>query len=526
MKRFFTKLFSRTIIVILLLLVEALLIFAVFTFADAFLKAIAEDKNATIADELVYLGVRIIEYVIAFTIFFKIINKVENPDFKIPWIVLMLILPLFGCFIYLVFGNHGLRKKDRLIMNASNKACRAHFVSDEKEEKQFEKELGNANSAFKYLKSTTGLKPYSGNRVTYYKSGEEFFPEFINCLKQAKEFIFLEFFIIGKGHEWTAILDILKAKAKEGVDIRIIYDDMGCVGILPANTPKKLKKYGIKCFKFHKFTPLLSGIYNNRDHRKIAIIDHQMAFTGGMNLADEYANITHPFKYWKDTMIKIEGSAINNLLALFLQNYNLCEADVEDYNKYLLYKYPTFKDEGYVMPFGDGPGPFDNALIGEQNYINIINYAKKELFISSPYLIPTYSLLDALRNAALRGVKVHLIVPGTPDKKVVYWMAETYFKYLSDAGVNIYRYTPGFNHMKTCIADNELGFVGTINLDFRSLVHHFECGALLYKNPCLKEIHKDFEEMISQSAKVPKNFKVRGIKRPICSLCKIFTPLL
>ena len=224
-------------------------------------------------------------------------------------------------------------------------------------------------------------------------------------------------------------------------------------------------------------------------------------------------------------MVRIQGSAINNLLVTFLQNFNLCTGYVSDYNKYLFYDYEKYEDEGYVMPFGDGPGGIDNALIGEQTYINILNYAKKRIDISTPYLVPTYGLLDAMRNAALRGVEVNLIVPGIPDKKLVYSIAQSNFRFLLDAGVNIYTYKPGFNHMKTCIADGELGFVGTINFDFRSLVHHYECGTVLYKCRCMKYIQADFDEMISVSEKVPKNFKLKRSKRALCNLLKIISPL-
>ena len=319
---------------------------------------------------------------------------------------------------------------------------------------------------------------------------------------------------------------MLKQKAKEGVEVRILYDDMGCGGTIHSRTPKILGKFGIKCYKFHPFRPILSGVYNNRDHRKIVVIDHKMAFTGGMNLADEYANDIKRFGYWKDTMIKIEGSAIDNLITVFLQNLNLAVGHVSDYNKWLNHKYENYyEDEGYCMPFGDGPGDYIPGLVGEQTYINILNYAKEKVYISTPYLVPTYGLIDALRNTALRGVEVNLILPGIPDKKVVYWMAKSNFKYLLDAGVNIYLYTPGFNHMKSAIADNELGFVGTINFDFRSLVHHFECGALLYKCNCMSQITEDFEEMIKVSKKVPRNYHFRGIKKSICSVLKIISAL-
>ena len=526
MKKFVRTFLSSYGLVIFILLIE----FGAIIFVQFFLEDVLEATGVIGANNpwfsLVYLGLRLFAEIIAIIIFFKIINKAEDHEFKIPWIVGMLLLPLFSSVMFLIFGNHGLRKKDRQIVDASRMSYQPWFELDQKQHQVVEKELGRAYGAFKYINSTTLLGAHKKNRVTYYKNGETFFPAFIEGLKQAEKFIFIEFFIISDGKEWSAVQEVLKEKAKAGVDVRIVYDDMGCGGTISSRTPKILGKYGIKCFKFHPFRPILSGVYNNRDHRKIVVIDHKMAFTGGINLADEYANEIKRFGYWKDTMVKIEGSGINNLITTFLQNLNLACGHVSNYAKFLHYDYPEFEDEGYVMPFGDGPGGIDDALIGEQNYINILNYAQKTCFISTPYLVPTYSLLDAMRNAALRGVEVHLIIPGIPDKKAVYAIAKSHFRFLLDAGVHIYTYTPGFNHMKSAIADDELAFVGTINFDFRSLVHHFECGTLLYKNPCLKEIRADFDEMVAQSKVVPFDYKMARLTKNFCSLAKIFTPLL
>ena len=528
MKKFWRNLFSGYFLVLLVLLIEAAaFVFIQFFLDDVILMIIGAQKKeeVQIIISIVYLVLRVIIFIIALFIFFRIVNKPEDPEFKIPWIVFMLLLPLFTSVMFLIFGNHGLRKKDALIMEATVAAYNAHFLLGSDQRAQVSDDLGRAYGAFKYINNITKLGVHTHNRYTYYKTGEEFFPEFIESLKQAKEFIFMEFFIITDGKWWTATQEVLKEKAKEGVDVRIVYDDMGCGGTIDSRTPKILVQFGIKAYKFHPFRPILSGVYNNRDHRKIVVIDHQMAFTGGMNLADEYANDLKRFGYWKDTMIKIEGSAINNLITVFLQNLNLAVGHISDYNKWLNYQYEQYDDEGYCMPFGDGPGDYDSALIGEQTYINILNYAKHRVDISTPYLVPTYSLLDALRNAALRGVEVNLILPGIPDKPIVYWMAKSNFKYLLDAGVNIYLYTPGFNHMKSAIADNELGFVGTINFDFRSLVHHFECGVLLYKCSCMDQISEDFAEMIKVSEKVPKTYRFRGIKKSICSVLKIISAL-
>ena len=531
MKKFLRFILSGQILIFLILLIEIGFIVFLQFYLDDFIGWIigligvkGGDLEKLIAGLSVmggYVLVKGIAFIVGLLIFFKIVNREEDPEFKIPWIVGMLLLPFFFSIMFLIFGRHKLRKKDEVIISATRNAYNAHF--DVESEKQ---KLGRAYGTFKYLNSTTLVGAHTNNRVTYYPTGEEFFPAFIEGLKQAKEFIFIEFFIITDGKEWSAVQEVLKQKAQEGVDVRIVYDDMGCSGTISSFTPRKLRKFGIKCYKFHPFRPILSGVYNNRDHRKIVVVDHQMAFTGGINLADEYANEIKRFGYWKDTMVKIEGSGINNLITIFLQNHDLCTGYVSDYNKYLNYEYKKFDDEGYVMPFGDGPGGVDDALVGEQNYINILNYARKSCYISTPYLVPTYQLLDAMRNAALRGVDVHLIVPGIPDKKAVYAVAKSNFRFLIDAGVKIHIYKPGFNHMKSAIADDELAFVGTINFDFRSLVHHFECGTILYKCNCMKDIRADFDQMVSVSEQVPTNYRLPRGTRWFCSIVKLITPLL
>ena len=531
MKKVLRFIFSGTFFIFLMLLIELAAVIFLQFFLDDVMKATGlmdfeKNGSAALWSALVYVFIKGVAFIVGLFIFFKIVNKEEDPEFKIPWIVGMLLLPFFTSVVYLIFGNHGLRKKDKVIISATRNAYNAHFIIKDEEKEEYQKDLGNAVGAFNYLQNTTMLRGHKNNRVTYYKTGEEFFPAFIEGLKQAKEFIFIEFFIITDGKMWSEVQEVLKQKAQEGVDVRIVYDDMGCGGTISYFTPRQLAKYGIKAYKFHPFRPLLSGVFNNRDHRKIVIVDHQMAFTGGINLADEYANIITRFGYWKDTMVKIEGKAINNLIVTFLQNHDLCTGMVSDYNKYLMFDYPVFNEPGYVMPFGDGPGGIDDALIGEQTYINILNYAKKSCYISTPYLVPTYQLLDAMRNAALRGVDVHLILPGIPDKKAVYAVAKSNFHYLMAAGVKIHIYMPGFNHMKSAIADDELAFVGTINFDFRSLVHHFECGTLLYKNPCLKDIRKDFDEMIEASKPVPPWYRPQLGTRWFCSIVKLITPLL
>ena len=565
---------------------------------------------------LVILILRVFFYFLAIVLFFRIINKWEDPEFKIPWLVFLFTFPMVTCLFYLIFANHGLPLKEKKVMKTYYTGIHPFTEINEKHNDEIVEELGNACGAFKYIANTAHVGIHKDNRITYYKNGESFFPAFIEGLKKAKEFIFIEFFIITDGQEWSAVQEVLKEKAQQGVDVRIIYDDMGSGGTISTFTPRILRKYGIKAYKFHPFRPILSGVFNNRDHRKIVVIDHQMAFTGGINLADEYANLIERFGYWKDTMVKIEGTGIANLISTFLANYGIASKsgseklfkktlsnklislfnedkiafkekrlsinrvkdvlhekyetnaaimtspmfgkspketaeyivskihipEIEkavisksglitfyiqnDFDKFLKHEYSAYKGEGYVMPFGDGPGDIDAALIGEQNYINILNFAQKKVYISTPYLVPTYQLMDALRNAALRGVDVRLIVPGIPDKKLVYLVAKAHFKPLLEAGVKIYKYTPGFNHMKSMLADDELAFVGTINFDFRSLVHHFECGTIIYKSKANEEIRDDFEEMLSQSEQVSQSYKLNIFGRILCGIVKLIMPLL
>ena len=625
MKKLFRFLSGGTLLIALFIIIEVGVVLVIDIGIDTYiLNAIFNAAGTPLIVQievaayytLTVMIIRFFFLILAIVLFFRIINKWEDPEFKIPWLVFLFALPMVTCVFYLIFANHGLPHKEKKVMKTYYKGIEPFSIINKKHDEEIVNELGDACGAFKYIANTAKVGIHKDNRITYYKNGESFFPAFIEGLKKAKEFIFIEFFIITDGQEWSAVQEVLKEKAQQGVDVRIIYDDMGSGGTISTFTPRRLRKYGIKAYKFHPFRPILSGVFNNRDHRKIVVIDHQMAFTGGINLADEYANIIERFGYWKDTMVKIEGTGIANLISTFLANYMIASKtgseklfkktlnsklislfkennisfnekrlsikkvkdlvhekyqtnaaimtspmfgkspketaeyivskihmpEVEkavisnsglitfyiqnDFDKFLEDKYETYKNEGFVMPFGDGPGDIDSALIGEQNYINILNYAKERVYISTPYLIPTYQLLDALKNAALRGVDVRLIVPGIPDKKLVYLVAKAHFKPLLEAGVKIYKYTPGFNHMKSMLADDELAFVGTINFDFRSLVHHFECGTIIYKSNCLKDIKADFEEMIIASEEVPEKYKLNIFGRILCGLIKLIAPLL
>ncbi len=523
MKKIIRKLFNRTMLVVLILLIELAVLIAVLFLGQMFGPNGSYGKKfpnlawIALVDDILLLTLGVLQVIM----FFRVLYRQMDAEFKIPWIIILLLLPFIGAIIYIIFARRTLKNKDARLLAASDGMSAKYFLKNPDRD-----ELGEYHKTFDYLDNNSILCAHIHNRVTYYKNGEEFFPVLIEELKKAKEFIFLEFFIIGDGQEWGQVREILKQKAAEKLDVRVIFDDLGSVGVLPGDEVKNLRKAGVKAYKYNKFKPFISGVYNNRDHRKIAVIDHSVGFTGGMNLADEYANIDSPFGYWKDTMVKIEGSAINNLIHLFLTNFDLCAKHTSNHAQFLEYDYPKFKDSGVVYPFGHGPNPYFKERVGEETLINIIESAKKTLYISSPYFIPSEALLYSIRRAALDGVEVYLFLPGIPDKKLVYHVAETYFQRLMSAGVHIMSYRPGFNHMKTVIADGKLAFVGTINCDYRSLVHHFECGTVLYNTPCCEDIVNDFKAMMIESDEVTQSFRMNALMVFICALIKPFVALL
>ena len=386
--------------------------------------------------------------------------------------------------------------------------------------------LGDYYGMEKYLRETSFMRGFTDSKATFFKTGTEFFNDLIQELEKAQKFIFLEYFTIDNGFIWNNIHRILKEKAAAGVEVKMIYDDMGTIGKLPANYYKKLQAEGIKCYKFNRFTPILTAVYNNRDHRTIAVIDGKAAYTGGINLADEYANIVTPFGMWKDSAIKVQGKAVYAFTLMFLQMYISNNKIEEDNTKYFELDYEKF-DDGYIHPFGCGPLPYYKEKVGEGSFLNLINSAKKSIYITTPYLIVDHTMLLALKNAAYKGIDVRIITPHIPDKKAIFNMTRSNYKPLMEAGVKIYQYTPGFIHSKQILVDDEIAIVGTINLDFRSLVHHFEDGVLLYKNSCIKDIKSDFEDTIRVSELVTnQNFKMSKFSQVMNALLSLISTMM
>ncbi len=472
-------------------------------------------------------SVGIILQVLSVIIVLLIMLRDENSAYKIAWVIVIIIMPIFGSFFYMLNANkrptRWMRRKMQVYIDKTN----LFLKQDEAVLEELRQEdWGVANQAF-YIADKAKFPIYKNTTTQYYTIGEEYFEALKAELKKAKHYIFMEYFIIGYGVMWETILEILREKVKEGVDVRIIYDDMGCISTLPLGYAKKLEEMGIKAEVFNQFIPLFSTVLNHRDHRKITVIDGHTAFTGGVNLADEYINKKQRFGHWKDTGMKIQGDAVLNFTMLFLQMWDEERREESDYSKYFPDRYWTGPKEqdGYVQPYGDSP--LDDEGVGESVYLNIIGNAKKYLYIFTPYLIISDEMATALCMASKRGVDVRIVVPHIPDKKIVFLLTKSYYPRLVNAGIKIYEYTPGFLHAKCFVADDEVAVVGTINMDYRSLYLHFECGIFMYRSRAVMQVKKDVEETIEKSILITKekcstSFPVYLFQ----GLLRIFAPLL
>lgn len=502
-------LFSRTGIVILLLLLQvALVVLWIIGLSDYMPHFMA--------------FMTILDVIMAFVV----INSPMDSTAKITWLVIISVLPVFGALFYMYcWTNLGHRKLKQKVEELTEKE-RELIVQDPDVLRQI-KDISPETAGMAHYIRRTGCYPiYNNTDVRYFPMGEDMLETMLWELDKAEDFIFLEYFIINEGIMWGKILEILARKVREGVDVRVIYDGTCEITKLPSDYPRRLEKLGIRCRVFSPLRPFVSTHYNYRDHRKIMVIDGKTAFTGGVNLADEYINELDKFGKWKDTALMIKGDAVKSFTLMFLSAWNLT-GEEESYEKYLSVPVEVPKNTlGYVMPYGDNP--LDHDKVGEYVYMDILNHASRFVHIMTPYLILDDELTAALKLAASRGVDVKLILPGIPDKAVPYALAKGHYMDLLRAGVKIYEYTPGFVHAKVFISDDVRAVVGTINLDYRSLYHHFECATYLYQTACIPDIEEDFQQTLRQCRKVTKK-TVREEK--LCTkitavLVKAVAPLL
>ncbi len=509
MKKILRFITQRVVITALLIVLQALLLFGFIWKLDNYF--VYFYAGSVLLSLLITLG---------------IINSKSNPAYKIAWLIPILLFPVFGGLVYLLFGldrtGRYLRKKLQGIgTEMDNVIGEAHRRSGAE---QLPPDAANQS---RYISHCAYCPPYQNTTTEYLPLGEVKFERMVEELKKAKHYIFLEYFIIQEGKMWNTILDILRQKAAEGVDVRVIYDDMGCIMILPTGYDRTLEQMGIKCRIFNPFVPILSSRFNTRDHRKICVIDGNVGFTGGINLADEYINAYEKHGHWKDTSILLKGEAVFNLTVMFLSMWDYLDGTTgkTDYSRY----YPTVWDEnakGYVQPFADNP--LDDEAVGETVYLNLINKAKRYVYITTPYLILSSEMLTALTSAAKCGVDVRIITPHIPDKWYVHAVSRSHYQPLIEAGVKIYEYTPGFIHAKTFVVDDDYAVVGTINLDYRSLYLHFECAVWMYQTPSVAQVRDDFfkTQQISQEITLEECRSLSFPRRLGRSVLRVFAPLM
>jgi cardiolipin synthase len=467
-----------------------------------------------------YVAVGITQLVCIITI----VASEDNPDYKVPWLVILFVLPVVGFMLYFMFYSRKLKKKH------INKMKFLNTLTCNRDDTELFEILKTsdpvAHNQAKMLCNLSNSHLFTNTTQRYFPSGEELFESMIEDLKNAEKFIYMEYFIIEEGEFWNTILDVLKEKAKNGVEIKVLYDDIGCMSTLPGNYAKKLSRIGIECEIFSKLKPQADSEFNNRSHRKTTIIDGKIGYTGGVNIADEYINKVERHGHWKDGGIRIEGEAVWELTDLFLFDFGTsAKGGWKSENE--LFPSVNVTSDGYLVPFGDGPRPIYNRRVAKTAIMNLLNSATKFVYITTPYLILDNELCQAIENTALRGVDVKIITPHIPDKRFVFSMTRSSYHRFIEAGVSIYEYTPGFIHAKTYVADGEYAIVGTVNLDYRSLVHHFENGIWMYKCECIKDIVTDVNQTLEKSTKItPEMTKPSLLLRVFRSLIKIFTPLM
>jgi cardiolipin synthase len=470
--------------------------------------------------------ISLITELLALLVVLRIYATSSNSAFKTAWIMVILTFPVMGVCLFLMFGHSNVTKGKRERFEKIDVSLDGNLQQDQTVYENLKKEnLAVANQAH-YIHKYGRYPIYQNTDIEFYSDAADGLEAQKVAMLNAKKFIFMEYHAIEDKESFGGIKEILIQKAKEGVEVRIIYDDVGSIGFINPKFIKNMETYGIYCRVFNPIVPALNIFMNNRDHRKITVIDGEIGFTGGYNLADEYFNITHPYGHWKDSGIKLTGDAVNSLTCMFLEMWNVIDNTDKDYGSYLP-KY-DFKasDKGYVAPYADCP--LDGEAVGENVYMNIVKNAKRYVYFTTPYLIITDEMQRELSQAAKRGVDVRIITPGIPDKKLVYQVTRSYYAGLVKNGVRIYEYTPGFIHAKQCICDDEVATVGTINLDFRSLYFHFENGTYLYKCGAIGDIKKDFDDTFPICTEVTDKYKNgrSAVLRIWQCILRLFAPLL
>lgn len=511
MKRIVKLLFSQSAFIILALLLQ------VGFFLSSGMRIMSDQNYAILNGFLRSLSVVLMVH---------IVNGRGNPETKLTWIVQLAVFPVYGTLFYLYVQA----QKMPLLINKEHKRLRRQSSSYIRQDPQVLREIDEGDrhkgNFVRYMNEHADVPAFKDTGITYYTLGEEKWAAMLEDMEKAERYIFLEYYIIGEGKMWDSILEVLRRKAAQGVDVRLMYDGIGCLPHLAYDYPKKMRQMGIQCQVFNPFRPFLSTIQNNRDHRKILVIDGSVAYTGGVNLSDEYVNVTAPYGHWKDTAVRLEGPAAFSFAVMFLELWQIStRQQLDSYENYRPRAAAPRNCPGYVIPFSDSP--FDGELVGETVYMDILGKATRYVHITSPYLIIDNELLTALGNAAKSGVDVKIIVPHVADHWYAHAVAKAYYAELITRGVKVYEYMPGFIHSKSFVSDDETAVVGTINLDYRSLYLHFECAAWIYRHPVIGQIEEDFQRTLERCRPITlESCRVHGAKKVLYAILRLFAPLM
>ena len=523
--KFFRKLFSRVVLVSLAIAIQLAWLFYIVFYLSAY-----------------YLPIALFFSLISLAVVLFIINRPGNPQVKLAWIVPILVFPLFGGVIFLISGGKGPKRRLRRALDESGEMLRPYREAGKRPADTHSPRREDLYLAGQthYLDSR-GFPAYENTAADYFSDCREGWERLLTDLRVAEKFIFMEYFILKPGVMWDPVLEILQKKAAEGVEVRVIYDDVGSIGYLPRDYATRLEAMGIRCVKFNPYKPVYAVVMNHRDHRKITVIDGHIGYTGGANFADEYIGEEIRCGEWKDNLLRMEGEGVRGLTLLFLEMWNAVRPPEGEKKKppHWTYDAPEaiaaympnparmgqITSAGTVQPYGDSP--VDSEILAENVYLNIINQATDYVYIYTPYVVIDYEMTRALSLAARRGVDVRLVVPAVPDKKTVYHLGKSYFPELIENGVKVLRFTPGFVHSKVFLADSRQAVVGTVNLDYRSLTLHFENACMFVDHPVLPAIKADFEETFPRCETVTvKKRRFDVLYDLYLGLLRLFAPLL
>ena len=473
-----------------------------------------------------YAYISLATSVLSFLVVLHICGNKINAAYKLSWIVLIQFMPILGLCLFLMFGKESSNAVMRRRFGRIDQQMPRYLPQDEATAARLDAENPGLGNQAHYLRNTAGFPVYGDTRVTFYGDTNEALEAQKAELRKAEHFIFMEYHAIEDSTAWRGLEEILAEKAAAGVDVRVFYDDMGSIGFISKPFARRLQAQGIQCRVFNPLVPVLNVFMNNRDHRKITVVDGQVGFTGGYNLADEYFNLTHPYGQWKDSGLRLEGSAGRSLTVIFLEMWNATQKVQEDPTPFLVPAAVPQGAGGYVIPYADSP--LDTIATGEDVYLNILKNAKRYVYITTPYLIIDDEMQRELTLAARRGVDVRIITPGIPDKKTVFRVTRSYYADLATAGVRIFEYTPGFVHAKQFVADDEVATCGTINMDYRSLYLHFENGCWFSSCDAVAQVRRDFEELFPLCTEVTGQYagKRERYVRGLNCILRLFGPLM